>query len=1119
MLQQPKYPFCVVLQAIVSGIILAGSPVEFSWADGSGSITATLRPGRDVGVGFDLLPDAMATATITLKRPVDPAGWYIVTDTDCKTSSTVVDKSGTTIWERQEGANEEQHVWKGYGFDKNTSHNIVQSETFASFAGLLFRKEGRPGGGGGSPTVFQASVADIDIDVDSLGLHSDEPTSHHWPPDGSYEEDETEAGDETGGLYLPASLWTGQFPSSLPSDTDYKALMLTLNPKWVGAPSPDGNVGTLTFDPTGSGFALYEMTGSDSGTLVTSGIRVPPSGFSGKQYAILTNENFTASGGIKATFTWDSNLSSPNVDITAVDCVRLSPWFVELVLDSDNNNGLDNPDRGRDEKAAKMQAPGKIIVVNHGDLDQDGVPDYANLDLSGATDQPPLVPVILRVKFAGDASDATVKFDYGGEALPSSSEFTGVDLGDGFRNYTAAKKGVMRLWKARNTRTTADFIVSGQEYTASDLGFSDSSGDDIQEVTYYAEGINEGAQEITVTVKFTLGSSNQITSTDKAKTTVTEPAILYNCSNGSADGSTHDLPLGVPDVNYDINAADEIIKHQVSTPSFWWRDPDEEGDDITENTLVDAEPLLITIPQVLIDQGFQFRLKAQGLGNDSEIRIYRGVGPGGDGGNRLLYVTTTQYAEEQVSKTPVATLVGTTPSATIQLDPGTNEFVAMFKKQAGADVQAPQIALQMVKNSGVPLPPWWTGDTVKSLVTDARSFWTEFNCREDQTNPPLAMRRIQTYPMDDIGGVVRTEPDMDCYPAPVVNPQGAAFPDARPHSYYFMFVHGYNSNEASARKYNGILFKNMFLGLGFRGHYVGFLWHGDAWHDPANSFALFRPNVGRALQSGQSLADALTSLNQQVTTSENVDVMAHSLGNLVVWEGARLLERVAQKPWPNGRYAKSYVMVEGAVQREVFRPEGPYTNSDQTVYTANELRTHSWAFWCNQTNHNTSGVFNQVYNSYNAGDTALTTAMRTADWDKSLWPLPVRPAMHFTRILDLGILLPPYPLRSMTGTTNSPNPNPPPAFLPDSPLYALHQIPALMQNRALLYGPGDLTLPIGAVAPPQNETSGNWTMNNAAQQGWTGHSAAWDQPFNRINQWYTWLVGQQNAPQIQRNKW
>lgn len=221
-------------------------------------------------------------------------------------------------------------------------------------------------------------------------------------------------------------------------------------------------------------------------------------------------------------------------------------------------------------------------------------------------------------------------------------------------------------------------------------------------------------------------------------------------------------------------------------------------------------------------------------------------------------------------------------------------------------------------------------------------------------------------------------------------------------------------------------------------------------------------------------------------------------------------------------------MVEAAVQSEAFRGEGQYVNSDGLPYNAEELRQHSWAYWFNQANHNTSAVFTEVRNSYNPGDTVLTGAMRYADWDKSV--LPLRLKMHHNRTnLDplLFLTFPPYPLRSLTGTTNAANPNPPPANLTDSGWYALYQVPALMQTRQELYDYSHLQLPIGANAPA--DVPNNWVMNDASQQGWAqgafdvtrlqlqlvGHSDAWKQPFNVLNVWWTQFV----KPGIQPGKW
>ena len=419
------------------------------------------------------------------------------------------------------------------------------------------------------------------------------------------------------------------------------------------------------------------------------------------------------------------------------------------------------------------------------------------------------------------------------------------------------------------------------------------------------------AQDISVTVTFHSRFGAPVSASDQATTTVVDPAILFNCSNGNADGSRHHLPLGVPDVDYDINAADELIKDQITSPTFWWRNPNAPGEDVTERTLVDAQPFIIRIPQLLIDQGFQFSICAHGLPSNSEIRIYPAASPGGDGGNRLLYVTTPQYAEQQIGMAPVAILTVDAPQP-IQLVAGTNEFIAMAKNSNSAADQAQQVDVNialLVADSKIPLGPYYDANTARSIFKSARDWWTEFNCRTDRGKPEPPMRDFhaianEDYPLENLpNGTLHVDKNMKCFPLPTINPTGGGMsipqPDNRfpPHDHYFMFVHGYNVSADDARKVNDDLYKNLFLGLGFRGHYVGFLWQGNMWDEPTNHFSLFRPNVLNALESGECLSEALAEINGQIQRQartarvEKIDVMAHSLGNLVAWEGTRLLNR------------------------------------------------------------------------------------------------------------------------------------------------------------------------------------------------------------------------------------
>ena len=108
---------------------------------------------------------------------------------------------------------------------------------------------------------------------------------------------------------------------------------------------------------------------------------------------------------------------------------------------------------------------------------------------------------------------------------------------------------------------------------------------------------------------------------------------------------------------------------------------------------------------------------------------------------------------------------------------------------------------------------------------------------------------------------------------------------------YFVFIHGYNVTSGGALDSNNELFRRLFW-LGFRGHYIGVTWQGDDWRvnvpgrDP---WALFDPNVKNALQTSPSVRRFLMDLrNQPGTSAGDIDVMCHSLGNLVGMDALRI---------------------------------------------------------------------------------------------------------------------------------------------------------------------------------------------------------------------------------------
>jgi hypothetical protein len=139
--------------------------------------------------------------------------------------------------------------------------------------------------------------------------------------------------------------------------------------------------------------------------------------------------------------------------------------FVDLAIDSDNNNSISYTDDPIEDQPGKS---GKFVPVNDGDLDGDGIIGWADFQDTGQ-----FVPVDLRVN--GQVSWGTATFTIQYEASdPNSVTSSG-------GTYHRAS-GALRLWNvdASSTRTPerlasgGNFILPGN-YTATQLGFSESS--------------------------------------------------------------------------------------------------------------------------------------------------------------------------------------------------------------------------------------------------------------------------------------------------------------------------------------------------------------------------------------------------------------------------------------------------------------------------------------------------------------------------------------------------------------------------------------------------------------------------------------------------------------------
>ena len=171
---------------------------------------------------------------------------------------------------------------------------------------------------------------------------------------------------------------------------------------------------------------------------------------------------------------------------------------VDLDVDSDNDDEYDYPERDDDEDSienaeATDDNPGKILVVNDYDYDDDGLEDFADGydlnplttadDSSGDVKFVPLVVDVQGVDFAS----AVIRFSYS-DSDPSLLQFgdTSWDI----------PPGSLRIWtrdgdSERDPASVVeggDFVAAG-DYLLSDLGISAGATD----ITLYVECVRESA--------------------------------------------------------------------------------------------------------------------------------------------------------------------------------------------------------------------------------------------------------------------------------------------------------------------------------------------------------------------------------------------------------------------------------------------------------------------------------------------------------------------------------------------------------------------------------------------------------------------------------------------------
>jgi hypothetical protein len=673
--------------------------------------------------------------------------------------------------------------------------------------------------------------------------------------------------------------------------------------------------------------------------------------------------------------------------------LRVSDMAVDLDVDADNDNGFGMPDLDLPEDRMERAAPGKIINVNDNDDDMDGIPDFADgyalnellpnpipfePQAYSQTANERFFPVVLSLSDAIDVDAASFSLSY------DMSDPAQVTLsGDGSRAdpfiFTPAP-GTLRLWSrdgaaprmamAFDQVPTPDpqigYFVPALEpecsYPAGDLtklGFSST----VRSVTLWVESVRPSEHAGDLEICFTVWpygdtSADNDAFSDTVVLTAFKADLGFNSNNNSPT-----LKEGVPDAEFDIDDADERWEDYDGYTGWWSTGGTVEK--FSEKNLVDLIPLRANIPAMDLWSLARLRIRMEYAGSeDPELYFYPNVSPSG---NRIQFLTDPATADAQMrqihswstlSRMPLmrpyteTKLGDLLPWGAIN-EPGDHELLIQAKGTGTVRVRLTLLLSSYTGSNEIPV------DSCTLTITDPEWLYSLVSARGTPSVP-------FNYPTD-AGRTV----SMLSYPYtlerdvhdPTVNKT-------------LVFIHGYSVTSGEAEDSFKELYKRTFW-AGFRGNFVGFTWEGDDWYVPFSGLLtsdgkhLFRPNQTHAFQSAPALIQFLRDIDAtwgDDVTPADIDVMAHSLGNQVMWEAMRI------NSWSGGGpLFHNAISVEAAVWQEAFESEGPLTYSPDTItYNVDQFQRMSWRSWYNQPGHSPLASLNgTAYNSWVADDYAL----------------------------------------------------------------------------------------------------------------------------------------------------
>ncbi len=852
----------------------------------------------------------------------------------------------------------------------------------------------------------------------------------------------------------------------------------------------------------------------------------------------------------------------------------------DLDVDSNNNDGIGELERddledsleagGGDSRAVGVDTEmprGKIVFVNHNDDDSDGVPDFADLEMDGGHQERSMVPIVIEVRpEGGDYEDVWITFHYDGQtedqidALEAAYDAGFPDQVIGtkkvmnydqpedlqYRDFTEFKTGQFRIWNIENPsdpRGSFELVESGDEYPVTWLGFDS----DHQEKTFWVEAINGiragdpwGPAEIRVEVSLESGDVAQAVE-DTILLYPVEGNLGVNNSNEAlkaADGSFLYLRPGVPDTLFSIDEYDELVEDQGDGYRIWGS----KTHYIAVERIEDLSPLLIQVPQELIDAKFNFGFN---LRSEDGVRETLSVLKMPDGVPRLNHLRMENTAENLVDAqyTDQAGLVGVPYRTKMDyLTEAETELVFLaVRYDPDEDQLIHTVNLDLLAGpSDAPVEEWLPIDSIRLTIAPIESFFSAYSARGDDTADGAT--ELFDYPVE----VVDQDPKIvmgERFPlAAHVNAQttvgglkipktGTRNPEIKP---YLVWLHGYNVPFDAAIDWARAAYKRLYW-VGYRGNLILFTWKGD----PPG--LLGGAEFGLANQWGLQTSETLRLfLREEMqgnwgVPAEKIHVLGHSLGNLVVYDAMRLnMARVnlGLDSGPANKLFHNFISTEAAIWGETMWPQAPVTYCpgwdlfcQEITYSVRELQCSSWTFWFNQQNQEAWKSVDKIFHSYSPGDNVLTQVMRLSDY-LVRQDAPFNSYDHFDRPTcdePHQFRLPWWVIPVQGDPDYSDNPK-----LCYGEWYPAHQrgCPAMMdlEDRHWPYFSTALEIPAGSAPHPMRAgphpglilgevnamEEGDWDGGSLNPLG--GHSNLKEESFPEIYRWWHILVGAGGLP-------